>query len=458
MAVTDLELAYRALSEKAPIYDRLWHYYDGNQPLRYSTDRLKEVFRTINARFTQNWCEVVVETVLERLNLTQFVVHNNATASKQLTDWFETSEMHLDADDVELCAMVTGESFVIIWPTEQGDELEAFYNDSRLCHVIYQAESPRQMRMAAKWWIEDAETADGRGKIRLTLYYPDRLEYYISNKLAKDVREAKQFEPFPVEGGLGEYGNHAPNPFGTIPVFHFRRERRAIKSELAPSVLDVQDAINKLFSDMMVSAEFGAFKQRYVISQADVGVLKNAPGEIWDIPAGDGMGQDTQVGEFSETSLNNFMQSMEQLSVSIAKMTRTPQSYFFLGARSDPSGEALIAMESPLNKKCSKYIRRFGVEWQRLAAFVAQYEGIDLAGGKIRAVYEDPRTVQPFTQAQTRQTNVNAGIPLTTQLRNEGWTDAEIEQMATDRQAEAAQQESTMATALLNAQRRLNQQ
>jgi len=450
MTVTDLELAYEALRRKTPVYDRLWAYYDGNQPLRYSTDRLKEVFKNINARFSQNWCEVVIETVLERLNLTQFVVPSNPNASQQLTNWFTDSEMMLDADDVELCAMVTGESFVIVWPGE-GGELEAFYNDSRLCHAVYEAENPRRMRFAAKWWIEDAETIDGRGKIRLTLYYPDRLEYYISKQLAKEVKEANDFNPLDI-GGEGE-SDIGVNPFGTIPVFHFRRERRAIKSELSPSVLDTQDAVNKLFSDMMVSAEFGAFKQRFVISQADIGALKNSPGEIWDIPAGDGIGQDTEVGEFSETQLGNFMQSMERLSISIGKMTRTPQSLFYLGARSDPSGEALIAMESPLNKKCAKYIRRFRVEWQRLATFVATQQGIDLGGQRVRAIYEDPRTVQPMTQATTRQTNVNAGIPLRTQLRDEGWTEPQIAQMEADKTAEAEQRQEQLGVALLNAQR-----
>lgn len=435
----DLDKAYKALAAKSPIYDNLWNFYDGIQPLRYSTERLKNVFKNISARFTQNWCAVVVDSVLERMSLRQFLVLNDEMSTKALNQWWHDSGMYLDDDDVHLCAMVTGEAFVVAW--QEGETIEAFYNDSRLVHAFYEAANPRQMRMAAKWWEEDDET------LRLTLYYADRLEYYGTVKKAKNVKAATAFLRLDeIEEGA-EW--QVENPFGAIPVFHFRRERRAVKSELGPSVLDLQDAINKLFSDMMVSAEFGAFKQRYIISNADVGVLKNAPDEIWDLPAGDGLGQATSVGEFAETDLNNFMNSMQSLASSIAKMTRTPQSYFWLGARADPSGEALFAMEGPLNKKVAKYNERFAAEWGRLAEFVS--------GKQARAVFDDPRTVQPLTQAQARQQNVAAGVPLETQLRREGWTPEELEQLRTDKLAEQNAQREGLAQAMLNAQRQFDQ-
>lgn len=445
---TDVERAVKALSAKKEHYDRLWEYYDGKQPLIYSTKRLREVFKNLDARFTQNWCEVIVNSVLERVMLEQFVLPGNEQAAQALNQWFKASELHIDADDVHMCALVTGEAFVIVWPNHD-DQLEAYYNDSRLVHAFYEAENPRQMRYAAKWWLTD----DGRA--RLTLYYPERLEYYVTEGEAKKLEKSTKFVPFAVEPGTDAV---VENPLGVIPVFHFRRERRAIASELTPSVLDTQDAINKLFADMMVSGEFAAFKQRYIISNADIGNLKNAPNEIWDIPAGDGLGQDTEVGEFAETQLGNFMGAMKDLAVSLAKMTRTPQSYFFLGARSDPSGEALITMEGPLVKKVRKYIRRFAATWQQLAGFAAQTMGVEVDPLQLKVVFDDPTTTQPLTQSQTRETNVRAGVPLRTQLRGEGWTEMELAQLDADRQAEAAAQQRTLATALLDAQRKFDQE
>jgi hypothetical protein len=447
--MSDLERAVKALMAKQPVYNTLWAYYDGNQPLRYSTERLQEVFRSISARFTQNWCEVVVDVFEERINIEQFQVTNNEAAAKDLNDWWYASGMHLDADDVHLCALVTGEAFVIVWP-EDG-VLDGHYNDSRLVHLFYDPANPRRKAFGVKWY-EDAEAK----KTYLTLYYPDRLEYYAANRLIKDLPSAGSFKPLLLDEA-DEASYMADNPLGTVPIFHYRREMRAIKSELGPSVLDTQDAINKLMSDMMVAAEFGAFRQRYVISQADVGSLKNAPNEIWDLPAGDGLGQGTQVGEFGQTDLSMYMNQLQELANAIGKMKRLPAHYFHLGARADPSGETLIGLESPLIKRVRKYMKRFEATWVEVAALVALWQGINLGAGGPYVVYDDPRISQPKTLAETRKINVEAGIPLHTQLRQEGWTPRELAEMDKDKQTEQQAAQQGIAAALLAAQRDFDQ-
>ena len=60
---TDLEKAVNALLRKKPLYDVYWKYYDGEQPIVYSSKKLKDVFNDIDARFTENWCAVVVDAV-----------------------------------------------------------------------------------------------------------------------------------------------------------------------------------------------------------------------------------------------------------------------------------------------------------------------------------------------------------------------------------------------------------
>lgn len=444
----DLKMAIEALQKKKSHYDKLWAYYDGNQPLVYSSERLKNAFSGLNSRFSLNWCAVVVDSVMERMEFKSFVVNQDEGSTVEMNRWWEESGMNLDADDVELCAMVTGEAFVLVWPGEDEGTLEAYYNDSRMVHAFYHSDRPREMRFAAKWYQDEED------KIRLTLYYSDRLEYYISKSAYKDKStsdiKSTHFEPLPGEDGED---NVAVNPLKIIPVFHFRRERRAIASEMTPAVLDTQDAINKLLADMMVSSEYGAFKQRYIISQAEPGDLKNSPNEIWDLPAGDGVGQDTSVGQFQETNLRNFMDSIEQLSTAIAKMTRTPQYYFFLGARQDPSGETLYAMDGPLIKKTEKYIKRFKREWKLLGRFVADQINVGFDEMALMVEYADPSQAQPLTQAQTRDTNVRAGVPLATQLRREGWTPQELEQLQTDKEAERQSQANSLAQALLDQQR-----
>lgn len=437
--LTDLQLAFLALTNKKWLYDKYFAYYEGHQPLVYSADRLREIFKDFNARFTQNWCAVVVDSCLERIQLRGFTVANNKGMETALGTLIEENELTLEADDVHLAALVTGESFVIVWPDEETRQPQAFYNDPRNCHAFYYADNPRKMRFAAKWWLGD------NGYMYLNLYYEDKIEYYVTRSILQGDGVIQGADSFiPTEEGSAE------NPYGIVPVFHFRRERRAIHSELK-NVVEPQDAINKLLADMMIAAEFGAFPQRWAITDNNISNLKNAPNEIWKLlPSEDGA-QNTQLGEFSTANLQGYLDAIANYATSIGIITRTPKHYFFTQG-GDPSGESLIAMEGPLNKKCQKYIDRFAVTWRAVANFLLLVKGSQVDALTVAATFDRPETVQPMTESTIRAQDVKSGIPLVTTLRDAGWTEAEIAAMEKDRQAEQQAQNDNLAAAMLNAQ------
>lgn len=448
--VTDVQLAVATLLAKADRYNLYWSYYDGDHPLVYSADRLESLFKNLKARFTQNWSAVVVDSVLERIQLQRITVADDDQATARLDELMAASELALESDDVHLAAIVTGEAYVIAWKEEEG-EPEAYYNDSRLCHVFYDPAKPRQKRFACKWWLGDD------GYRYLTLYYPDRLEYYRSNKQVttgdKTSETVLNYDNY--YKSFEKYAEPALHPYGEIPVFHFRRTRRKIVSELQ-NVKEPQDSINKLLADMMIVSEFGAYPQRYIISQAGPGKFKNAPNEIWDVPASDGEGQPTSVGQFDPMQLSNYLDAIDKWVTAIAIISRTPKHYFF-SQGGDPSGEALIAMETPLNKKAQKYIDRFMSPWSDIGRFLLKLDGMEVDANAVIPHFDKPETVQPLTGAEIRKKNVEAGIPLVTQLRSEGYTDQEIEQLLEDQAEAQRQQRATLAQAMTDAQRRFDQ-
>jgi hypothetical protein len=407
-ADTDLKRAFEALNNKTLPYQTLFRYADGDQPTVYSTERLREAFGNINARFTQNWCSVVIDSVLDRLTLNGWDAKDQG-ANDLLDELWNTYHIDQDAQDAHYDLLVTGEAFIIVWPAEDG-AIDIYHNDPRLVHVFYDPERPKVKQFAAKWWV-------GADAWHMTLYYPDRLEYYQTrNKNRPSSANAFQFV------------SEAENPFDTVPVFHLRG-----RGELG-KVIPLQDAVNKLFADMMVAAEYGAFNQRWIISNADTSALKNAPNEIWEIPAGDGMGQQSSVGQFEATNLDNFLNAIDKTANAIAIISRTPKHYFF-NASGQLSGEALLAMEAPLNKKVSQYQARLRAVWQELAAFLLRVAGWgDVDPATIAPTWEPGETIQPYTEAQTLQTNVSAGIPLVTALKRQGWSEDEIKAMQKDRQ------------------------
>ncbi len=435
MPIDDLKLAYAALNAKQAPQKKFFNYYDGDQPIMYATNRLVEVFKDVNARFTQNWCAVVIDSVKDRINLRAIRVPGGVE-SLWNEMWLE-SELSLESDDCHEAMLVAGEGFVIV-----DNDGQAYYNDPRQVAVFYDPCRPRVKKWATKWWVND----DGR--VQVTLYYPERIENYVSNKKAADVGEWTDFAEMP--------GNDAVmvNPLLTVPVFHFRQGRRRAKSDLV-NVVSIQDGINKLLADMMVAAEFGAFKQRWVISNVEVnGKLKNAPSEIWDIPAGDGVGQQTQVGQFEHTPLENYLKAVDQMSNSLSSITRTPKHYFF-SIGSNLSGDALTAMEAPLVKKSQDRIDRCEPVWGQVAALMLfARSGQVVQTAEIVPEFDKTQVVQPRTEAETRGLNVQATMPLVTVLRDEGKSEKYIAQMLADKEAESERQQVSLGQSLLDAQRR----
>jgi len=436
---TDLELAVNALIGKQDAYNTYWRYYLGDHPVVYTNERLREIFRQVDAKFTENWAALVIDSVQDKLTLKGITVEGIEDAQKQIDGLFGNLGLELIAEDVHEATLITGESYLIVWPDDEG-EIQGYFNDPRLCHVFYDSLNPYQTRFAAKWYNTDD------GFVEMILYYADKLEYYRTRSKATPDSSLsdKSFDQIDLQD----------NPYDQVPVFQFKLHREP-RSELT-NVVPLQNGCNKLLIDMMVAAEFGAFRQRWIISNSDTSMLKNAPNEIWSIPSGDGAGQGTQVGDFQPTDLANYLNAIDKLASSIGVITRTPKHYFF-GQAGDPSGEALIAMEAPLNHKCTDHIARLTSTWKPALAFALKLLGTEVEPADISLQYAEPETVQPLTTSIIRQNSVTAGIPLVTALKREGWTDVEIEEMEGEKEKESAAQTASLGVALAKAQRTFDQ-
>ena len=404
--MSDLKIAFENLTFKKPTMTIYQNYYFGEHPLRYSAERLREVFEQ-STKFIQNWCAIVIDASLDRL-----VFKGWDPPDKESDDiidkFYKRNNLAVASTRVHRDALITGKSYIVLDIID--DEIVAFHNDPRLIDIVRSADDPREKLFGAKWW-EDNRNADGRKRSRLNLYYPDRIEKYEANGT---VSSEKSFH-------LTE---EVENPFGFVPIVEFDIGQ----SELT-NIITVQDALNKLFSDMMVVGEFNAFAQRYAVTNADMGKLKSSPMSFFRFPKGGSDEEPTKVGEFSASDLTMFLNAMDKLANFIAVVSRTPKHYF-MPTGANISGEALIAMESPLVKKVKSFMDIFSMGWRELAEIVLTYLGKN--ADNIALVWDNVETSQPLTKAQEMQIYLQMGIPLETVLRRAGWTTNEITQMHND--------------------------
>jgi hypothetical protein len=356
-----------------------------------------------------------------------FDVSNNPHAKDELDMLWRDFDISLIAEDVHESVSITNEGFIIammINDEETGnDELEIFYNDPRMVHVFYRRDMPNKKRVGAKLWQDD------EGYTNLTLYYDDRFEHYKSTqkkKMGLYCTTYKELSPDPETP-------QEENVFGVIPVFHWQTSRTTKKRDMGPSEISMQDAINKLFSDMMVSSEFNSYTQRVIISKADPGNMPNEPGSNWWIPQPTD-GNPTSVQELGNKSLDGFLNGIDKIASTLAIISRTPKHYFF-SQGGDPSGEALLALEAPLNKKVKKRQARYSVEWKSFAQFLLKLQNIEIEKNLIVPLWEPAETIQPKTLAEITELDVKAGVPLKTSKRRQGWSESEITQLESDQQA-----------------------
>lgn len=468
MPQSDLLLAFDTLKQKSKTMQAYWDYYLGDATPKAITEKLQEIADALNIFVHENWAEVTIDAVIERITLSGLSIGGdapNAQAQEDLNRLILKTQLLLEADDAHRSSCISGESYMIVWresgvptpvagatssavlaSTEEADEIQLFLNDARMCHIFYRADNPKKPRVAAKWWI----TEDGYR--RITLYYPDHIEMWISRELAVNVQDGRAFQPLD-----GDAGNlRIPNPFGMIPVFHLQPDRLVVKSDLK-SVIPIQNGITMLIINLMTSSEFAALPQKWIITDADpegdgLGnlVLKvpGVPNTVLNIPASDGLGgQNTQVGQFAAGDLSGFIRSIEHFVNAIATITRIPKHFFFTQS-GDPSGESLIAMESSLTKKAQRRIDRYTPVWRELGAFLCKLLGYEIDAIDLEPQWESVETVQPKTEMEIIQAGVTAGIPLVTMLRERGWTEARIERMLQDKREEQAQAAATLADAL----------
>ena len=411
MKMSDLQRAFDHFKDVHLIYSAYFDYYDGDQPLRYSTERLKLAFDQIRPKFRENVCSVVIDTVNDRMELYGWTTPDDNINEILSNVWTQTG-LSLDSDEVHQSAMICGESFLIGWKDDDRP-LEFYYNDPRRAACFYDEDHPKEKGFAAKWWDAD----DG---CHMTLYYPDRLERYIAPRVKMyEIQKEKGAGVF-----VPEPDGVTVNQYGMIPVFHFRNTLRKRMSDLK-NITELQDAINKLFCDMMVTAEYSAFPARYVISSADIEMLKNAPNQVWDLPAGMDGQQNTQVGTLEAANLGNYSGEINELISAVSFISRVPKHYFEKPG-ANISGEALITMESGLVKKINRKRELFGDTWQEVAQFALRVLGYDVPKTDIQPQWGNAEAEQPLTEAQIIKTNRDAGLPLRSALRLNGYTDAEI--------------------------------
>jgi hypothetical protein len=406
-----------AQTEEALLYDA---YYYGAHPLQFATSKFREAFGSLFSEFADNWCPVVVDSSSERLAVQGFRFGAEGYAGDQAA-WEIWQANNLDGDSgiAHTEAIKTGHAYVIV---DAGEPPRITVESPCEVTIAYMPGDRRKRAAALKRW------KDRDGFMYARVYLPDGT-YRFKSRSAFDPYTPTQWLPEEVDRVANAFG-------GIVPVIELRNNpsmMRGGKSDLE-AVIDIQNAINKIITDMLVASEYASFRQRWAsgieipvdpeTGKPNASRFMSAVSRIWVVED-----PDAKFGEFQVTDLGIYVKAVETLIQHLAAQTRTPPHYLTAGLGQWPSGDSLKASEAGLVAKVMRKQLDFGEAWEeamRLAFYVtgdtAKASAVDA-----EVIWKDPeyRTEGQLVDALTKMSTL--GVPKEALWERWGATPQEIE-------------------------------
>lgn len=418
---TLLRNLHKALVARRPDIDEAEAWRDGKHPMAYSSPKFKEAFGSLfGDGFADNFCEVVITAVEERLAVNGFRVGEEPGADPAANAIWQANGLDAQSQLVHTDALTCGESYVTVWVGDDGaPEITAEHPGSTI--VDYDPRRPWRRSRALRTYTDEW------GHEHAELFLPDVVHRWINPKPASVLVGNVAWEP---------EGDPMENPFGVVPVVVFAnaaRSKRPAKmtdaSELAPAI-PLTRAIEKLAVDLLVASEFHADPQRWATGyriERDQETGEPTPPRIRTDRLLVSEDPAARFGQLEGSPLTNYAAAMSLFLEHLASVTRLPPHY--LNASADRlSGESIKAAETGLVSKVHRKQRRFGEAWEdviRLAGLVAGNAEL-AAADSAEVIWGDAETRTESEHVDAVMKKQSLGVPKQQLWEDLGYTPAQI--------------------------------
>jgi len=317
-------------------YIKVREYYDG---VHYTqlTDRMRQ-YLNVNrdANFTVNYCPMVVNAKRDRLIVSGFSAEDD-TQDDTIWSWWRKNRMDRKQGIVHLSAIRDGDAFVLVeW--DEFAQIPRFHYEPAYAGegvmVYYSEERRDEIAFASKHWA--IRYGSNTGKMwRKNLYFPDRIEKYVSQS---DVESGmwKAYEEGadvtrPGHMGMAgvnwwtDDGTENGEPLG-VPVVHFKHNDIGDQfgtSHLA-NIMPIQDAVNKAMIDLLAAMDANGFGLLVGYGTDAWQGVKVGPGAIASVSKSP---NDAKLDRLPADSPQGLLSVYNALVMEIARVSGTPLSY-----------------------------------------------------------------------------------------------------------------------------------
>jgi hypothetical protein len=426
--------------------DKWDQYYRGIQPLAFIHPQIALEVGDRLKNLLINFPRLALNSLEERLNVEGFRMAGESTVNDDLWKIWQANDFDAASSRCHLRTLRHGRAAVSVWDNPAD------------------AKTPRMRVESAKQVVWDYEPGTS-GVVRAAVksYKDGRTDYawlYLADQIIPYGRGGDVARKLNGAGDWQIIGDIVPNPLGVVPFVPFLNayddDMPDGESELT-DIARIADAINKLATDMMTSAEFHAMPRRWAtgveIPKGPEGVrLEAEVRAYWERAIASKVwiaGKDVNFGQFSAADLQNFVQAITMLSTILSALAGLPPHYVGITHDNPASADAIRSAEASLVKRAERKQRTNGESWEDVMTLA-----IMVRDGKDAVNTQDMETVWGSAETPTVAQQADAAVKLhaegiiTDRQAQEdlGYSPVQRERMAVERaEAVAAQATAEMS-------------
>lgn len=418
-----LRILHGRLVARRPHIQLCRDYYDGRHRLAFASKKFAETFGGLFGAFADNWCGLVVDASVERLQVQGFRVGELPDGDADAARIWQRNNADSESQLAFTEAHVAGECIATVW-YDGNQQAEITWEPADAAIVAVNPKNRRHRLAGARFYLDE------EGYEHAELFLPEKVHLFRS----KTVRTgssidpaAAAWEPDQLISGAVADGNTTsmPNPLGVVPMIPLTNNPRlwraaadcTVGSEIQP-IIPMQDAVNKLIADLIIASEAGAMPMRavtgytpdrdpatnevipppWVKDSARWAIIQDAAGKFVSLPAAD---------------LGNFVAAIDTFVQHIASISRTPPHY--LNASADRlSGESIKSAETGLVSKVRGKQRSWDDPLEEIIRLAGKIDGIDHLAGAIHCetIWGDPESRTESEHIDALLKKQALGVPL----------------------------------------------
>lgn len=269
MPVADVTTAIVQWQVQQKPYQLLADYYRGRHELKFASLQFQtaEAAKLLSAAvmsLRENLCPAAVSAFTDGIAIASWGDDRaNATAEELGLSRIESF--------VNRSGFRDGDAFTIVWPDKDGVRRVLFQQPAAMVPTV-DVDNLGVLSSCARIWVDNTNSG------RCNLYYPDRLERWVTRDAVRTGTDEAVTMPTNEEAWiLDPEADIIPHTFGAVPVCWWKRDpddQLSHGHSVLSDVIPLQDAMNKMLADLIITSEDFSRPLMYLLNHKPV-VVQN---------------------------------------------------------------------------------------------------------------------------------------------------------------------------------------